>query len=679
LWLSRIKYKIGALKDLEYSGFLSHKEYLDLLYSLSFIWKVRSHLHQLTGRKYDQLHFEHQVKLAGELGYEKTGGLEPVECFLGDLHGHMEFVKIKHLMFLYETGPGKKWFKFKRKTRKRTPVKGLTVRKDMLHFVSNEDILTSPVLLVKIFEESARLKIPLSSEAKRLVKEFSYLVDDGFRKDKRVVSSFERILITPAPEFNVLSEMLSTGLLLALIPEFALIVDRIEYDAYHIFPVDKHCLRTVQMIKRFGLEDDPFNEKLLFELSGELSRKRTLLWAALLHDIGKGAPDSDHSVEGGKMARTILGRFGLKEKDVNTIVFLVEAHVFLYNTATRRDINDEETAIFCARRVMDLRNLKMLYLLTAADLMATGPKAWTEWVSVLLRELFLKTRNVLEHNNIASLYSYKIIENKKEKLQNVQTDGNRRQRILDLMEQMSHRYIRFTSPEDILSHVQLFERLLQEEGQVPFVWRVEKNSHSNTRSVTICAPDRPGLLAKIAGTFTLNNINILDVLVYTWHNGYSIQVFKVTPPPDQIYEDERWERTGKNLREILDGERKLSVLIGEKLSKNKPPARPALAKPLQIEIDNSSSSFFTIIEVYTYDFPGLLFLLADNLYRRGLNIKSAQIATKVDQVVDVFYVRDFDGNKVDDPDRVAKIRKAIENALPTEKEASETMVLENNK
>ena len=182
----------------------------------------------------------------------------------------------------------------------------------------------------------------------------------------------------------------------------------------------------------------------------------------------------------------------------------------------------------------------------------------------------------------------------------------------------------------MLDHIGLYNQL----GAADFLWDIKRPADTNTRMVTICAKDRPGLISKIAGVFTLNNIDILDVQVFTWRNNIALDIFEVTPPPDQIMEAEKWDRTEKNLVAALSGE-----------------LNPAAA--------------LTIIEVFTYDFPGLLFGITDALYQCELNIWVAKIATKADQVVDVFYVWDLNGDKVDSPDQVDLIKAAILERLPT--------------
>ncbi len=658
-WLGGIEYGLKETRDMEYMGCLSHNEYNELMDALSFIWTVRNHLHALTGRKCDQLYFPYQSRVAEFMGFVEAEGQSPVERFLSTLHAYMTFIKQQLLLILYEFGfeqSGKK----KSGERKLEEWPGLHLYKGGLSFNSPEHIVARPEMLIKIFEASARLKVPLSREAFRLVREFRYLVDDSFRGSATVRKSFENILLSPAPTFNVLEQMQNTGLLAALIPEFQAICDRIEYDIYHLYPVDRHTLRTVFIMKTFGDTGDPCLDNLCGRLYRGFKRKKLLLWAALLHDIGKGRSTDDHSARGAAIAETVLNRFGYSAREIATVKFLVENHLALARTATRRDINDEETAINFARMIKDLTRLKMLFLLTVADSAATGPKAWNEWRAALIQDFFLKVYQILEKGELATSFAVKEIEKKRAFVIGLQDKAFAGADLNAVFDLMSPRYVLSVDTRDIMKHINLYLNL----GGQEFVWDIVRDSETNTRTVTICANDRPGLFSKIAGVFTLNNINILNGQVHTWRNGIALDIFRVEPPPDQIFEDERWQRAEDTLQRVLSGDLDLSGAMARKkydFSKTTP---DIFTQPNRVVVDNESSSFFTIIEVFSYDFKGLLYRVTDAISRCELNIRIAKIATKVDQVVDVFYVWDEHEEKVLSHKRVEAVKRAIRDVLP---------------
>ncbi len=640
LWIAKIKSGLKQTRDLEYFGYLSDKEFNIIKKSIDFIHDVRNRLHYITGKKSDRLHMEYQIKLSNLMKFRGKNGQKPVELFLGKLHSCMEKIKQQHLIFLSEPGSHIPFISMRSVLGSKTKIPGLKVNKrNMLEFISMEAVIKSPALLLKIFVESADKKVPISALAKRIVKDLLYLVDDEFRKNKSIVKDFEYVLASPPITFNILNEMLNTGFLICFIPEFKGIISRIEYNEYHIYPVDKHSIKTVQTAKKFKNEEK--TELLIASLYNGLSNKTVLLWACLLHDIGKSESSAYHSEIGATAAVKILKRYGMGKKEIDTVSFLIRNHLFLIQTATRRDINIEETAVFCARKIKDIEKLKLLYLLTIADSISTGPKAWNSWVATLLSELFSKILNVLKKGELATTEVVEIVQHKQNKLNRLLAETEEIKGAKRCIDLMSLRYFLYVPVADMPEHIRLYHKL----SELKFVWDIKKDELSNTRIITVCAKNMPGLFSKIAGVLTLNSIDILDVQVYTWKNDIAFDVLRVTPPKDLIFEDEKWMDISKELNAVLVHNINLSAKIYNKIHQAKPLKTYTFKKPLQINVDNDSSDFFSIIEVFSYNFPGLLYSITDILFKCGLDIYVAKIATHADQIADIFYVRNFYGEK----------------------------------
>ncbi|VEN72947.1 (Protein-PII)-UMP uridylyl-removing enzyme / (Protein-PII) uridylyltransferase [Candidatus Desulfarcum epimagneticum] len=665
LWVSRVAANVVRPRDLVFEGFLSHNEFITLEKALRFIWSARNHLHHLSGKKNDRLLFEDQIKMSGILKVKKRGGLKPVEIFLAELHGHMEWIKRAFLAFMDEPGICE-FVKKGRRPGKILMPRGLKAEKGRLDFVSPEAVLKSPFLMMKIFEQSVALNIPLSVESWRLVGEFLYRVDEKFRFSKRALESFEKILMAPNQKFNVLNEMLDAGFLVKFIPEMAGIANRIQYDSYHLYPVDKHLLRAVEIIRNFGSPKDATGCDLCAIFYKSLKKKRLLLWAALLHDIGKGSLEGGHSARGADMARDILTPRGFSQKDVDTVVFLVKRHLLLPKVSSRRDINDEPTVLSCARKIKTVARLKMLYLLSVGDAAATGPNAWNEWNHSLMKELVFKILKMLEKGSLASERADSLVKKKKREISETAAVSPELKDLDFLIEAMSPRYLLRVRPDDIRRHMALFRRM----GAEDFDWEVAGGRRSAVRTVTICAKDRPGLMAAIAGVFAVNGMEILEAAAFTWQNGVALDVFKVQPPPDIIFENDKWDKAKKDLQRALSGDLDLGAAL-EKRRRAYPPERPwPSGEDVKVVVDNSASDFFTIVEVVTGSFSGLLFCITDALFRSGLDVWVAKIGRKVEKVFDVFYVRNFDGEKADAPGDEERIAEEISRAVREKREAA---------
>ncbi|MDY6973778.1 MAG: HD domain-containing protein, partial [Thermodesulfobacteriota bacterium] len=381
LWLAGAVFGLKTPRDLEYSGILSHYEYHELTDNVKFIGLVRNQLHLLSGRKNDCLNFEYQEKIANRLGFRDIKGIPAVEQFLGKLHSSMTSIKTLYRSFVVRQLPKKRGPKAAEQT---DISKGLYFHNEEINFDSATIILLNPFLLLEVFQQRSIVRRPLSIEARRLVREFLYLVDDAFRASEKATQGFLNIINSKYAS-DTLDEMFETGFLDRFIPEFAQIRDRVQFDAYHTFPVGRHILETVRFLKNVADQKDI----LLLDIFSDLKNPEALFLSGLFHDIGK-TKGTGHARKGLAITRTILKRFRYEEEASEDILFLVSNHLLLAETATRRDLNDEKVVVQCARTIGDVERLKMLYLLTWADSRATGPGAWNEWIANLVQELFFK-------------------------------------------------------------------------------------------------------------------------------------------------------------------------------------------------------------------------------------------------------------------------------------------------
>jgi [protein-PII] uridylyltransferase len=304
----------------------------------------------------------------------------------------------------------------------------------------------------------------------------------------------------------------------------------------------------------------------------------------------------------------------------------------------------------------------MLYLLTWADSKATGPRAWNEWIANLVQELFFKILHILEKGELATPLASRHVEETQTEVLHLMDRQGAEQMPEGLFDVMSPRYLLNTSPRDIVRHVGMVHDLEKSKGGLAnggFVLDTRKDSANGFWEITFLGRDRPGLFSDIAGVLALNNINIFSAEIYTWQDGTVVDIFTASGPLDAIHIEEVWQRVKRNLEDTFKGKLSLEYRLGQKsapsiLSKSDRPSRPP-----GVHVDNGSSDFFTVIEVFAEDEIGLLHRITRTLFDLRLNIHVAKIATKVDQVADVFYVRDLEGQKVEDPAQAAEIERAL--------------------
>jgi len=642
LWHAKALFELRTPRDLEYHGKLSHKEYERLRENLDFIWTVRNRLHQLAGRKNDRLSFEFQEDIAEWLGHRNEGSFLAVEQFMGRLHRAMASIKNMNRSFTLAHLPGRhgspkkiEWHEPSRK--------GLDIQEGKIQFDSATAIVSDPFLLMDVFDQLARSGCPLSMETERLIREFLFLVDDKFRSSKRMGESFRNIL-NSENAFDALDKMFELGFLEAFVPEFSEIRDRVQFDAYHIFPVGRHSLETLKHLKTV----DKGKDILLLDIFSDLPDPEPLFLAGLLHDIGK--TGKNHSQRGADIAEGILKRLHYPEMETEQTIFLIKHHRILMETATRRDLGDEKVIVQCARAIGDMDKLKMLYVLAWADARATGPRAWNTWTANLIQELFFKILNIFLGEELATLDASERAQETLLQVQSAFPDLTNAEQD-ELFSAMSPRYLLNCAPREIIHHVHMLRALKdrQEEEESPqFTVEIKENEMESCVDIIFISKDRPGIFSRMAGVLAINHVNVVAANIYTWGDGTAVDIFRATPDPDPRRALEIWKNVEKDVENVFGGNLRLEDRVREKskpsiLNNDYKPSHPP-----QIRVDNRASDFFTLIEVFADDRIGLLYDITRTLFELGLDIRIAKIATKGDQVADVFYVRDLEGQKVDE-------------------------------
>ena len=399
MWVARVKYKFSDPQELIIKGILSEEELDGYHAALDYLWRIRNELHYFNGRKNDQLSFDAQVHLAGFFGYQDRGRTLAVEDFMRDYYRHAN--RVEHLAsnlvsrcIWRDEGALKILGYFVRR-----PVgDGCFVLKGELIIPDESIVDTNPAVLMKIFELAQKHSVQLNVRVKGLIRKNLHLVNDKFRRNREVNQSFLNILRAPKDITETLRVMHHLEFLNCLIPEMEHIYCKVQHDIYHIYTVDIHTLFAVDEVEK--MLNGSSRETLPFpcEIAAQIGKPELLILAVMFHDIGKGE-GGGHAEKGAAMIPTIARRMGLSREDSERLEFLVRQHLIFAHISQRRDLNDEHMIVQFARQMETSENLKMLLLLTIADVRAVGSEVWTSWKALLFQELYEKAFNVLERGD----------------------------------------------------------------------------------------------------------------------------------------------------------------------------------------------------------------------------------------------------------------------------------------
>jgi len=660
MWVAKIKYKIDQPRELIVKGVLSEEE-LDSYYAaLDYLWRIRNELHYRAGRKSDQLTFDAQTHLAAFFGYTDRGKVLAVEEFMRDYYLHATRVEHYSAMLIarcarQDDAPSKFLGYFIRR-----PIgEGFYVLKGELVIPDESVIQKDPARLMKIFEYAQKQGVVLNIRVKTLIRKSLDLVNDRFRRNKEVNASFFSILRSEHSVVETLTLMHHLEFLNRFIPEFERIYCKVQHDLYHIYTVDIHSLFCVEEIVKLWRGEYRKAHPNLTKLAAEIGKRELLLLAVLLHDIGKGE-GGGHADKGADLCRTIARRMGLSREDSERLDFLVRSHLLFAHIAQRRDLHDERMIIDFARQMLTSENLKMLYLLTFADIKGVGPDVWTEWKEMLLNELYEKTYQVLERGDFRLEASSERARKVKRTVLELLENEYPAAQVREELKALTTRHVLSHAPAVLADHLRILLRL----GDEQLIMAVSHEPEKSYSNFTIVTHDVPGLFAMITGVMAANGINILGAQIHTSKNGKALDILQVNSPQGFVITDQsRWQRVEDDMRRVLAREVQVETLVQKRRRPTLLGTKERPRFPTSVEIDNEVSVDYTVVDIYTHDQIGLLYRITSTLKDLGLYIGVAKISTKVDQVADVFYVKDIFGHKITAEEKLEEIRKRLLTAI----------------
>ncbi len=660
MWVARVKFKFSDPRELIIKGIMIEDELELHDAALDYLWRIRNELHYFSGRKNDQLTFDAQVHLARFMGYKDRNRVLAVEDFMRDYYRHAN--KVEHFTsslvsrcIWRDEGALKILGYFVRR-----PVgDGCFVLKGELIIPDESVIAKNPAVLMRIFELAQKHGVSLNIRVKGIIRKNLHLINDKFRRSREVNQSFMNILRAAKDVTGTLRLMHHLEFLNRFIPELEHIYCKVQHDMYHIYTVDIHTFFAVEQTER--MLSGELKEKLPLpcEVAAQIGKPELLILAVLFHDIGKGE-GGGHAEKGAAMIPTISRRIGLSREDSERLEFLVRQHLLFAHISQRRDLNDEKMIAQFACQMETSENLKMLYLLTVADVRAVGSDVWTNWKASLFQELYEKAFSILDRGEFQQEASSERVKSIIRKVAEMLENDFPALEVREELTAMPVRLLLSNTPQLICEHT----RMLIGQERDGILMRVTHQPESGYSEFTICAHDMPGLFSRITGVMAANGVNILGAQINTSNNGKVLDILQVNSPQGMLITDEqRWQRIQDDMRRVIQGEARVTDLVAKRQRPTLLTSRPAPRFATRVDIDNEVSESYTVMDIYAHDKVGLLYLITSTLTELGLYIGVSKISTKVDQVADVFYVRDIFGHKITSEEKLAEIRGKLISAI----------------
>jgi [protein-PII] uridylyltransferase len=643
LWIGQARYGTRGLAPLEAMGLVEPRDAVAVRAAYDFLLRVRNEAHFTTGRKTDLLTLDLQAELAARLGYHERGGLLASELMMRDYYrraSRLHEVCRSFVESQLEPRPRRRLLA-PLGLRREPAARGLDVRDGLLHLRTGAG-LRSGKALVEVFER-AQEGVPLSRELRRALRDKAFLAGGRFRRSREAGEALLRLAARRGRVGEAFRALAETGVLSRLLPEWGRITFLVQHDYFHKYTVDEHTLRAIEALDALAAGRD-VREGRLARLLDELPDPRPLYLGMLLHDIAKGR-GGGHVEKGVVIARRVLARLGIAGELADAVVFLVGAHLELSRTAQQRDLSEPALARSFAARVGTRERLDLLMLLTYADHRGVGPGTWNEWKASLLWELYDRTRQALESGAggagggpEASLRSCAAAELAAHFPAEVAAHH---------LAMLPDRYLRATDPGRLAAHL----RLVLGRGARPAAFEWTDRGDGRGTELTVTAADRPGLFARVAGTLTVHGIDILGADLFTRHDGVVIDTLRVAEVPGQRpLRVERRVRLEAALLDAVAGRASVEEAFERWRAQHPRRARRPggrAARAPSVRFDQEASAVATVVEVKAPDQPGLAYALAHALAELGLDITSARIATAKALALDVFYVRDAHGLKLE--------------------------------
>ena len=665
LWIGRYLYGVVDVSGLVEQGVLTRDEARLFERAESHLWTLRCHLHYLADRAEERLTFDLQKPIALLTGYADRKGALGVERFMK--HYFLTAKEVGDLTRIVcaaleaeSQRPPRRPFRrlFNRSPATPAIIDGFALEGERLSVRHDDQFVETPIDMIRLFRVAQVHDLDLHPHALKLITRSQGAIR-GLRNSPDANRLFIEILTAVQDPEITLRRMSGAGVLGRFIHDFGRVIAQMQYDMYHVYTVDEHTLHAVGVVHRIETGELADQLPMATRVMARIQSRRALYVAMFLHDIAKGR-GGDHSEIGARIARRLGPRLGLDDEETETAAWLVREHLLMSRIALNRDIEDEKTITDFVQRVVQRERLRLLLVLTTADIYAVGPGRWNAWKGALLGHLYRRALDVMSGG----------LEDDGQSARVAAAQDGVRPLLPDWPESDVTAYFAKGYPSYWLSldadthayHARLL-REMEAVGQ-PLTVDTRIDRGRAVTEVTIMTNDHPGLFATLCGALAVSGATIVDAKIYTLVNGLALDVFTVQDAAQgtAFEAPDKLARMSAVIDRALSGE----IDLAEELARRKPvhPPRAGVFRfAPKVIFENEESGTHSVIEIGGRDRPGLLHDVARALTAEGVQISSAKISTFGIRVVDVFYVKDVFGLKITHAAKLAQIRKRVLKAL----------------
>ena len=664
IWLGRFLHGTDDLETLARKGFLPQTSLPRFRRARSFLWTVRCHLHYLTDRPEERLTVDLQPQVARRMGYRDRSRTLGVERFMK--HYYLiardvgSLTRIVCSALEERQRPRLRFAVPGLATVTRRRIDGFLVERGRIGLAEPDLFVRRPVAMLAMFHLALERDLDVHPAALAALSLALRRVDATLREDPTANRTFMEILASRKDGSVALGRMNEAGLLGRFIPDFGRIVAQMQHGMYHVYTTDEHTIRAIAVLHQIEQGRLVDELPLATELMPKVLSRAELYLAVFLHDIGKGR-GGDHATIGARIAERLGPRLGLSAESTETVAWLVQHHLLMSETAFKRDLEDPKTISDFVEIVQSPERLRLLLVLTVADIRAVGPNVWNGWKGQLLRELYHEAETAMAAGDAKGRRAERVQAAREALAAELAKLGWSAAAIAAHVERHDPRYWLGFPTADHVRHAQVIQSAHAAAELLAIDFRVDR--FRARTELLLYAADHAGLFMKIAGALALSGVSIVDAHIFTTSDGMALDALGFQDAENSAAVDEpaRLERIRQNIRKALCGELWLEKALANRRQQRH--RTDVFKVEPRVLIDNNASRTHSVIEVNGRDRPGLLFEVAKALKELGLVISSAHITTYGERVVDVFYVKDVFGMKITQRSKLSRAQKALVEAL----------------